>query len=520
MPGAPDRVDPAPIGGGVFFSGADRSLLEEDEIRLTSVGIDIGSATSHMLLSEIVLERLDTRYVVAARDSLHSSDILLTPYRRDGDIDAVALGAFFDAEFARAGIPRDAIDTGALILTGVAVRRRNARAIGTIFAAEAGRFVSLSAGDRLEALMAAHGSGAVAASERGHTVVNIDVGGGTTKIAVCRSGDVIALTAVEAGARLVVTDAQDRIVRIEDFGARTAEDAGIRLILGDVLPRRDRARLGLAMAARIGRALAGREPADLLRLPGLPQGLQFDGVVFSGGVAEYIYGADVPDFGDLGRPLAAALRDMMMAADIDFVPHGAGIRATVTGVSQHCVQVSGSTVFLDPLDTLPLRNLAAIRPALGLSGDVIDPVHVARQIKRSLEHADLAAADRPVAVAIGWQGSATYARLDGLARGLVAGLADLIVNDHPFVVVCDGDIGGLLGIHCRENGLVDTPIVAIDGVRLKDFDFVDIGAVIRATGAVPVVVKSLLFPGEAAPRRAAGQVAGQGAGLGAGRVKA
>jgi ethanolamine utilization protein EutA len=146
-------VEETPQGGRVFFSGAGRSLIEEDEICLTSVGIDIGSATAHMMLSLITLERLDTRYVVAARETLYSSDILLTPYLANGDIDADQLSTFFDGAFAASGVDRADIETGALILTGVAVRRRNARAIGTLFAAEAGKFVAVSAGDRLETLL-------------------------------------------------------------------------------------------------------------------------------------------------------------------------------------------------------------------------------------------------------------------------------------------------------------------------------------------------------------------------------
>ena len=139
-----DAADSA--GGRIFFSGASRSLVEEDEITLTSVGVDIGSATAHMMISRITLERMDTRYVVAEREVLFQSDILLTPYLPDGDIDAAKLGEFFDSCFAASNIERSAVDTGALILTGVAVRRRNARAIGTLFAAEAGKFVSVSAG--------------------------------------------------------------------------------------------------------------------------------------------------------------------------------------------------------------------------------------------------------------------------------------------------------------------------------------------------------------------------------------
>lgn len=484
-------------GGRIFFSGASRSLVEEDEIKLTSVGVDIGSATAHMMISRITLERMDTRYVVAEREVLFQSDILLTPYLPDGDIDAAKLGAFFDSCFAKSNIERSAVDTGALILTGVAVRRRNARAIGTLFAAEAGKFVSVSAGDRLETLMAAHGSGAAAASSRGHVVLNIDIGGGTTKLAVCQGGEVIALTAVEAGARLVVTDDDDRVIRLEEFGAATAAEIGQPLSMGAVCDRRTRARLGLAMAARIGRAIQGQEQADWLRLPGLPQGLRFDGVVFSGGVSEYIYGSPSQNFGDLGPDLARALRDMVGAWDLEILPQSGGIRATVIGASQHTIQVSGSTVYLDPIETLPLRNLATICPQLVLDdAGAINPIDVARSVRAALIRQDLVEGDRPVAVALNWRGSATFDRLDGLCRGLVAGLADVLAQDHPLVVVADGDIGGLLGMHCRENDLLDNAIVAIDGIALSDFDFIDIGAVILSTGSVPVVVKSLLFPGD------------------------
>ena len=150
-------------GGRIFFSSAGRSLEGEDEIRLTSVGVDIGSSTSHLVFSRLVLERLDNRYIVTSREVFHESDVLLTPYADDMTIDAAKLGAFVNAQYKAAGIRPAEIDTGALILTGVAVRRRNSRAIGELFAAEAGKFVSVSAGDGLETTLAAFGSGAVAA---------------------------------------------------------------------------------------------------------------------------------------------------------------------------------------------------------------------------------------------------------------------------------------------------------------------------------------------------------------------
>src|SRR6476659_787281 len=148
-------------GGRVFFSSTGRSLVEEDEIVILSVGVDIGSSTSHLVFSRIALERLDSRYVVTQRETFYQSDILLTPYNDKEEIDADKLGAFIDQQYKDANVDPQEIDTGALILTGVAVRRRNARKIGEIFAEHAGKLVAVSAGDNLETVMAAFGSGAV-----------------------------------------------------------------------------------------------------------------------------------------------------------------------------------------------------------------------------------------------------------------------------------------------------------------------------------------------------------------------
>jgi len=151
-------------GGRTFFSNVGRSLEAEDEIRLVSVGVDIGSSTSHLVFSRLVLERLDNRYVVSERKVVHESEVLLTPFIENAAdhtmIDAAALGRFIDRQYEIARVDPKAIDTGALILTGVAVRRGNARAIGELFASQAGKFASVSAGDALEANRAAFGTGA------------------------------------------------------------------------------------------------------------------------------------------------------------------------------------------------------------------------------------------------------------------------------------------------------------------------------------------------------------------------
>src|SRR6202051_2605831 len=235
-------------GGRMFFSSTGRSLEGEDEICILSVGVDIGSSTSHLVFSRIVLERLDSRYVVTERQTFYQSDILLTPYAADDEIDADALGAFMPRPDANAMIDPDEIDAGALILPGVAVRRSNARRIGELFAAQAGKLVAVSAGDSLETVMAAYGSGAVARSIRDEAVVmNVDVGGGTSKIAVCAKGEVVAITAADIGGRLVCVDASGGIGGLEDAGRGFAADLGLRLGLGAELLETDARALAAAM---------------------------------------------------------------------------------------------------------------------------------------------------------------------------------------------------------------------------------------------------------------------------------
>ncbi len=354
-------------GGRIFFTSTGRSLVEEDEIVILSVGVDIGSSTSHLVFSRIVLERLDSRYVVSARETFYQSDILLTPYCGAEEIDAQALGAFIEREYRNADIDPDEIDTGALILTGVAVRRRNARAIGELFARQTGKMVAVSAGDSLETVLAAHGSGAAARSLRERaSVMNVDVGGGTSKIAICREGEVSELTALDVGARLICLDAEGCISRIEEAGYRFAAELALDVTVGRKLSEGARCSLAARMADRLFEAMRGGVPsaggATLLRLDPLSSSAAVDQVTFSGGVAEYIYGREQADFGDLGAALAEEIRARLKIRGPRLVPTNEGIRATVIGASQYTTQVSGGTIYVSPLAVLPLRNVPVIAP--------------------------------------------------------------------------------------------------------------------------------------------------------------
>jgi ethanolamine utilization protein EutA len=494
-------------GGRIFFSSTGRTLETDDEVCLLSVGVDIGSSTSHLVFSRIVLERLDSRYVVTEREAFYASDILLTPYSEGETIDADALGAFIRKEYADAGVDPDEIDTGALILTGVAVRRSNARAIGELFAREAGKLVAVSAGDSMETVMAAYGSGAVARSIRdGCAVMNVDVGGGTSKIAVCTDGKVIDVAALDVGARLVCLAPDGKILRVEEAGRRYGRELGIDLKAGGMLTLEEGRSLAGLMADKLFEAMRGGAPmaegVSLLRTDPLAHRSAIDVIQFSGGVSEFVYGNESGKFGDLGPLLAAEMRARVAAFCPHLEPSIEGIRATVVGASQYTIQLSGSTIFVSPLSAVPLRNVPVIAPALPLGGELIDPSAVARVTQEMLRRLDLASGEQPVAMFVPWQGSATYHRLDAFCRGVVDGLASVLSHGHPLVLAGDGDVGGLLGIHLREEMKIANPIVSIDGLELKEFDYIDIGTMLDSSGAVPVVIKSLIFPGNTPPQKA------------------
>jgi ethanolamine utilization protein EutA len=352
--------------------------------------------------------------------------------------------------------------------------------------------------------MAAHGSGAVARSIRDNaTVMNVDVGGGTSKIAICADGRVTDLTALDVGARLLCLDPVGRIVRIEEAGRRFGAELSINLELGAQLAPASARALAARMADCLFEAMAGGSPAAggraLLRLDPLSRRPAVQQLTFSGGVAEYIYGREAQAYGDLGVLLAQEIRARVEGWGPKLERASEGIRATVIGASQYTTQVSGSTIFVSPLEALPLRNVPVIAPAFALDGDDIDSAAVAAEIKALLKRLDLGEAGTPVAVFVPWRGSATFQRLDAFCQGLTDGLAAILADGHPLVLAGDGDVGGLMGIHLREEMQLDNAIVSVDGLELKEFDYIDIGTMLPNSGAVPVVIKSLIFPAGPAP---------------------
>ena len=481
-----------------------QSIWEQDNVELTTVGVDVGSSTSHLMFARVHLQRLaeglSSRFVVVNRQVLWRSPILLTPYRSDDTIDAEFLQGFIADAYKQAELTPVDIDSGAVILTGEALKRENAEAIAHLFAEESGKFVCASAGHHMESLMAAHGSGAVALSRQEHkTFLNVDMGGGTVKLALVHGGRLLHTAAFAVGGRLIAFDDDGNMDRIEGPAEQIAADLGITLKLGEKLADEDKDRIVQRMVDVIV-SFALREPEDelckaLAVTDFLPTTPMPDAVTFSGGVSEYVYGRETAEHNDLGRPLAdgvtQALADKRIPLPI-YDP-GQGIRATVVGASQFSVQVSGNTIFISDFDRLPIRNVPVARLSVDLTGD-FTAHDVAHSISHALARIDATDGEDRVALALRWGGDPLHARLHALAEGICHGLPQTVADrEHPLIVVMDGDAGKTLGNILTRELNVGGEVISIDNVQLSEFDFIDVGEVIQPTLVVPLVIKSLLF---------------------------
>jgi ethanolamine utilization protein EutA len=479
----------------------ENPVWQQDNVMLRSVGVDVGSSGTQVAFSRLYLRRLSetltSRYVVVRREKLFESEVQFTPYADGMRIDAEALGKILDQAYADARVTPDDIDTGVVILTGEALRRHNAEAIAAVASERAGDLVCASAGHHMEAMLAAYGSGAVRASHRDHSrLLNVDIGGGTTKLTLVDDGRIAATAAFHVGGRLVALGEDGTVARLEPGGVYHAERAGICLELGSPPTSGTLDAVADRMADELLRVLCGvpsADPALWLTDPLTALG-QLDGLIFSGGVSEYVYHTETRTFGDLGPRLGAALASAGESGRLPapVLPADARIRATVLGASEYTVQLSGITSYLGaPERTLPRRNLAVARPQYEIPG-VVDATAVGEEIRRHVARFGVGATEDLV-VALRWEGPPEYPRLRGLAEAVAKGLADRIAAGAPLYLMLDGDVARTLGLLLREELGITNDLVVIDGVLLRDFDYVDLGRVRQPSGTVPVTIKSLVF---------------------------
>ncbi len=485
-----------------MFGGLHRGGGENGEPgSFNSVGIDIGSTTTQLVFSRLSLGFVEEkhRYDIVEREITHLPDISLTPFHEDYTIDIDKLSRVLSSAYREAGYTAEDIDTGAIIITGVAALRHNAERIINLFADQMGRFVCATAGPNYEAVLAAHGSGAVELSDRGlRTVMNVDIGGGTTKIAVARNGEVVDTAALYVGARHIVLDGDGRALRVEKPAEAVAAANGFELRPGEVVPMERQRILAATQADCLFQVITGERLSPLTeRLMDTPP-LSFNGevdlIVFSGGVAEYIYGYEEESFGDLGIILGEEIRRRVEGIETPVAEPAERIRATVIGESQFTLQVSGTTNLVTSPDLLPMRSLPVVAPRFVSS--LLSQEAMEEEIGRAIEMHDLRVGEDPFALAFRRSviNQPSYQLMKTLSGAVINVLEDAVGEEKPVVLVFEADIGMGIGRVIREEVAPGCSLVSIDEIKLSDFNFIDIGEPTGDRGFIPVIKKSLVFP--------------------------
>jgi ethanolamine utilization protein EutA len=480
-------------------------ILEDIEglemFTLKSVGIDIGSSTSHLVFSQLTLRRegasLSGRFKVTERKVLYRSRIMLTPYLSGTLIDTDQVKQFIEAAYREAGFGPEDVDTGAVIITGEALKKENAQPIVEYFAKYSGRFICAAAGHNHEALLAAYGCGAVDLSRAERkTVLNVDMGGGTTKFALIENGLVTQTASINVGARLIAFDESGAVTRVEDAGKMIMGELGYTVEVGKKIAKEQKEKFA-AFMAKILFEMIQRGPSSSLakRLMVTPAFTHYgvdrvDSIAFSGGVSEHVYDRDRTSYGDVGPLLGKEIRKLveglgrkdMLRQPIE------GIRATVIGAGEYTVQASGNTSYISSTKALPVFGLKVVRASLG-------PKDSARQIlSASLAKFDLPRFTSGLALSLILHGQLDYPSIRRVAEGIAAFVGDSDDARTPLYLTLDLDVAKSLGGILKEEIKLDRDVIVVDGIEVGDLDYIDIGQPMGITEVIPVTVKSLMFP--------------------------
>ncbi len=476
-----------------------------DAATLTSVGIDVGTTTTHVVVSELAVESAGgsgtEKLAIGDRTVRFRGPVHETPLVDPETVDIDAVSELIASDLKTAGVAPEEIDTGAVIVTGETARTANAEPLAHQLADESGSFVVATAGAALEAILAGQGAGSAAyAADSEATIANVDVGGGTTNTAIFDPDGVVETRCLDVGGRLVgITDG--KITKLADPARTISEAHGLGLSVGDPVDRENLSALAAAMAVLVIDSLLGPPYDPLTRqlsigsLPDEPQAI--DSVVFTGGVGrligEYTAAAegDLFAYNDLGPLLAAELADAAADAGMTVTRLSEDLRATVIGAGTHTTQLSGRTVFIKA-DLLPLRNLPVL--SAGSLAD-IDSGELAATFSMVLSQATQRHDVRDiggVAIAIDDIGALSYDRLREVAASFAAALQDGYPASVPIVVVteqnCAKALGQLLRARCA-----DRPLTVIDELAVSTGSYLDIGEPIAHGETVPAVVKTLVF---------------------------
>jgi ethanolamine utilization protein EutA len=474
--------------------------METKKIELLSVGIDVGSATSHLVFSNLTLIKDEMsptlRFNIEERNVIYEGKIINTPFLEDKTIDIDTLTAFFKQEYEQARIDPGDIHTGAVIITGESAKKQNAPQIAEALSKDAGKLVAATAGPNFESLLAAMGSGATARSkERTRTVMSCDIGGGTSNLAISRNGEVLSTSCIAVGGRLMALDPEIRIRQLADPAVRVMQEIGLNYRLGDQIPKPDIEKIATKMAEVLIEVMMGPARSslakDLMMTGDLDFSTPIDEYMFSGGVAEIIY-AGKGRYNDIGSILAKKIRSLAPMLGSPVVEPVNKIRATVIGAGSYSLSVSGSSGFMDDKLTLPIRNIPVLR--VDAEYPKLSVEHVVRKVNIAFQRHDLVEGQEIVALYFRDPVRVNYPALELFAKSLEAALPNSISKRMPIILIFEKDIACSVGnVIRRETGL-NTNLLSLDELSLNDGDWIDISEPLVGRQVFPVTVKSLVFP--------------------------
>ncbi len=473
--------------------------MEMKKIKLLSVGVDVGSATSHLAFSKLELEEdvksPSRRYQIQERKIVYEGRIINTPLLEDDTIDIERLSDFFLEEYKRAGIEPEDIQSGAVIVTGETAKKQNAKQIVEALSKGAGDFVAATAGANFESLITAMGSGAVARSKDSKkTILSCDIGGGTSNIAISKNGEVLSTSCVSVGGRLLAVNPEGMIWRIDVPAMKVMRNIGLNYKVGDHIPKEDIEKIAKRFAEILMEVITGPATSSLARQLMMTDDLIFPDKIeefsFSGGVAELMYGGN-GIYDDMGRVLADKINTLTPKLIAPVIEPQNKIRATVVGAGAYSLSISGSSGFMDENISFPIKNIPVLRVDVDESRLSLE--HVISQTKASFKRFGLKEGEETVALYFKDPVKAYYPSLELFAKSVEGALTNSIANKRPIILIFEKDIACSVGNVIRRETDLKTNVLALDELVLNEGDWIDIGEPLVNGQVFPVTVKSLVF---------------------------
>ncbi len=470
---------------------------------LLSVGIDLGTSTSQLIFSRLRIENMASSYTIprmaiTKKDVWYKSDIYFTPLENETTIDFAGVRRIVEQEYARAGVRKEEIDTGAVIITGETARKENAREVAETLSGFAGDFVVATAGPDLESVISGKGAGTDVYSKEHHvTAVNLDIGGGTTNLALFSQGDTMDTGCLDIGGRLIRLERDShRITYIAPKLLRVIAAEEIGLAVGRVIEEGELKKLLSIMTEALEQSVGLRQDCRyyemLITNHGLKMRQKITCISFSGGVAAILYHPDdYPDayaFGDIGVLLAGAIQQSLLFQKLKVIESAETIRATVVGAGSHTTEISGSTIDYANAE-FPIKNL----PVLKLTPQEEQRGCIAQAIRTKLSWFSVEGKLTPLAVAMEGEKNPSFPRIMEYAEELLGGLSPMLEAGLIAIVVVQHDMAKVLGQTMRQRMGGHTAIICIDGIHLSEGDYIDIGRPAAGGSVLPVVVKTLVF---------------------------